>query len=438
MVTSETQGIGVHHPDYVFGRLVEPDIMADPYPFYAHLRERGRLLLMPTTGLDLVAPADHFCWVTGHEEALAVLRSPEAYRLARLPKPGDGPGPAHMSRLQRAFAEEAMFSVDAAGHLRLRRSLTGYLTPKRVEALRANAQRHCDDAMDRIVEQLRVEGVADLHNGLIRPVAVQTLCDLIGIPGADGAWLEPLIRRMFPLSEPLVDDEAMADVTVATEIVMNYFRDLSAQRRRRPQDDLASALVHRQEEDDDQRRLSQGEVETLLWTILFLGFEANIAAMDNAVLQMLRYPQHATALAGNSDQVDAFVSECLRHDPPTTMTGGTRVTARPLQIGDVVLPENVDIRILTGAVNRDPSAFPDADRFDPGRDTTATFTFANGLRRCIAVHLVTMEMAVVLPKIYTTLPGLRVVGVPPRRHTYFWRVFERMDVSADLSAMDLR
>lgn len=414
----------VGHPDYVFTRLTEPGILADPYPYYRQLRDRARVLMVPTTGLRLLAPASNFCFITGHAEAQQAMQQ-QGYRYVQAP---DGTV-EFLTRLDRAYTE-GLFSGDRAHHTRLRRSLTGYLTLPRVSLLRSKAEQRCDAAVTALVERAR-DGVAvDVFTELAMPIAISTLCDFIGVPHADGAALQPVVRRLAGLTEPIVNEQGFADASDATDILMAYHEDLIADRRRSPRDDLVSALVALEHEDED-RRLSQGEIETQLWAMWFLGFETVAGSIGNALLQILDHPIQAAALGGRRTDVDGLVSECLRREPPITMAGGTRVTDRPLRIRDVVVPEDTDVRILLGAANRDPEAFVAPDRFDPTRDTSATLTFGHGIHRCVGVHLARMQLSVALPRIHAQLPTLRLDRQPARRHTFFWRTFDHLHMSLE-------
>jgi cytochrome P450 len=73
------------------------------------------------------------------------------------------------------------------------------------------------------------------------------------------------------------------------------------------------------------------------------------------------------AATGAGAPTEAVLTETLRHDPPVP---GTRRVAP-----GVVLD--------FAAANRDPAAFPDADRFDPGRtDGNRHLTFGAGEHAC--------------------------------------------------------
>ena len=55
-----------------------------------------------------------------------------------------------------------------------------------------------------------------------------------------------------------------------------------------------------------------------------------------------------------------------------------QVAVEDITLSGVTIPAGADVRVLHGA-NRDPDAFPEPDRFDPTRDTSAMITFGHGI-----------------------------------------------------------
>jgi len=80
-------------------------------------------------------------------------------------------------------------------------------------------------------------------------------------------------------------------------------------------------------------------------------------------------------------------------------------------------------RLLLGAANRDPRAYPDPDSFLPGRTGPTSLAFGAGIHFCIGSGLAKMQMGVLLPMIAERCPDLRPVGEPVRRRSMLLRDF---------------
>ena len=69
---------------------------------------------------------------------------------------------------------------------------------------------------------------------------------------------------------------------------------------------------------------------------------------------------------------------------------------------------------MTAAANRDPSVYPDPDRFDITRPAPEPMlTFGGGMHYCLGVHLAKAELAVALAALARRMPGLRRAGPAP-------------------------
>ena len=65
----------------------------------------------------------------------------------------------------------------------------------------------------------------------------------------------------------------------------------------------------------------------------------------------------------------------------------------------VTIPADAKVLLLTGAANRDPSVFPDPDRFDLDRDTGASLAFGNGRHHCLGANLGRLEARIALQEV---------------------------------------
>ncbi len=71
---------------------------------------------------------------------------------------------------------------------------------------------------------------------------------------------------------------------------------------------------------------------------------------------------------------------------------------------------------LIGAANRDPEVYPEPDRFDIHRESTADhLAFSSGIHYCVGRPLALLEATIALQKLAERMPGLRRAGRLRRR-----------------------
>ena len=91
------------------------------------------------------------------------------------------------------------------------------------------------------------------------------------------------------------------------------------------------------------------------------------------------------------------------------ISGNVRMAAKDIELGGVRIPKGAVIDVAAGAANRDPSRFPNPDKFDIFRKPQHKhFAFAYGPHVCIGQHLARVEMTRALNAILDHLPGLRL------------------------------
>jgi len=400
----------------VLARLSEPSAQEDPYPTYAWLRAHDPVSWSGQGKVYVLSRHADIKWAFNSPD----LRAPEPEQLSTLvPRANDHPS---LRLLLRTLPMN-----NPPTHTRLRRLVQRDFTAQRVNGIRESVEQACDQSLDNIVTRLRDGEIVDIHSDFSRTLAMSVIADLLGVPEADRPALAALVVRMLVVTTPGVPAERLADADSASAEVEEYFAALAKQRRQCPEQDLISALVSAHANDPDQ--LSDSELMTMIWALWLSGFETSAAGIDTALIAMVHHPEHTDRLAGSRTDVVAFVSEALRHQSPTMLTGVFRIAARELEIGGVRIPAGTDIRMLTASANRDPAAFPDADRFDPSRNSAAAVTFGHGIRYCLGANLGLMEISTALRLLYTRCPGLTLADGAVRRHSLTLRAFDRLPVA---------
>jgi cytochrome P450 len=152
--------------------LAAPDLIDNPYPVYARLREEAPVFWSDT----------HNGWVlTRYDDVLLAFNDPIRFRNSGRFEPVFDAIPAG---LQTEFApmrhhyRHGIISADPPDHTRLRALVSKTFTPRRLDAMRQPVQQMIDAILDRLAGRNSFDLVSELANPL--PVAV--IAQLLGVP----------------------------------------------------------------------------------------------------------------------------------------------------------------------------------------------------------------------------------------------------------------
>lgn len=172
------------------------------------------------------------------------------------------------------------------------------------------------------------------------------------------------------------------------------------------------ALLLRSEYDDGSR-MSRADIRDDLLTLLVAGHETTATTLAWVFERLSRQPDVLSALeeearTGGDELRQAAIYEVQRARPVIDFSG-RRVRAPALRIGEWMLPHDCSIIVSISRCHADADAFPDPERFRPGRyidgrpSPFAWIPFGGGARRCAGAAFAKMEMNVVLRTILNTV-----------------------------------
>jgi cytochrome P450 len=387
-------------------------MLADPYPYYAHLRST-----------DPVHWADQFGgWVlTRYADVITVLRSPDASSertaAARLQVE-----PEFQAIYE--IRSHAMLNADAPRHTRLRLLVNKAFTPKTVEELAPFIRKFVDEALGAAQARGRMNVMTDLAF----PLPATVIAEMLGVPPVDRdrfkKWSDDSIASVGNLPSNLSPEVLRKSIT-AMEQLQNYFKGIIAQRRAEPRDDLISALVKAQEEGD---RLSEEELLANSALLLNAGHETTTNLIGNGTLALLRHPDQMRRLRDDPSLIHSGIEELLRYDSPVQFT--SRVLKADMEISGKLMKAGQTVLLLLGAANRDPGQFPDPDRLDVGRTDNKHVAFGLGSHFCLGAPLARLEGRIVFEAMLHRIPNMRLDGPPPRyRQNFNLRGLESLDIT---------
>ena len=192
--------------------------------------------------------------------------------------------------------------------------------------------------------------------------------------------------------------------TEASRKLGDYFKVLVADRLRTPGDDLVSVLARAEV---DGERLPEEIMISFLRQLVNAGGDTTYRGTSVLLTGLLSNPEQLEAVRKDRSLVPQAIEEALRWDGPVLIQ--TRMAAKDIELGGVRIPKGAVIDVAAGAANRDPSRFPNPDKFDIFRKPQHKhFAFAYGPHVCIGQHLARVEMTRALNAILDHLPGLRL------------------------------
>ncbi|RJO69040.1 cytochrome P450 [Nocardia panacis] len=376
--------------------LIDPANRANPYPLLAELRALGPLRLG-------TAPVVLF---TNYDDCLSVLRHPDArvdrglteFPLSQFPDP----------RSDARGEKPSFLFLDPPDHTRLRRLVAQAFTPRTVRQLAPRITELVDRTLDRAAAAGQFDAVADLAY----PLPVTVICELLGVPVADGdrlsEWSALMSRRLDPAARSTAAFAAdPTELARASDEMYSYFEDLAARRRTDPGPDLLSQLIAAEESGD---KLTHDELIGTCGLLLIAGHETTVNLIGNAILALLRDPRHLAALRADPDLAPAIVEETLRYDPPVQLA--PRIAAADMRIAGMDIRRGDLLIMLFAAAQRDPQLYPDPDRFDPGRDARH-LAFGLGAHFCLGAPLARLEAAIALSRFAARVERPRLLVDPP-------------------------
>jgi len=157
-----------------------------------------------------------------------------------------------------------------------------------------------------------------------------------------------------------------------------------------------------------ESRLAADEIKRNLSIILFGGISTVEALILNALWALFEHPHVLGLLRTDSSLLPQVLDETIRWLSP--VQSATRHVVLDCEFAGVQLAAGATVNCMLGAANRDPSVFPDPDRFDIERaNLRRHLGFATGAHSCVGFNLAKAEARIAIEELLKSLPKLTIV-----------------------------
>jgi len=381
----------------------DPELVADPYPYYEYLREQ-----CPVTHL----PRGRMVAVTGYDELTQVYRDSATFSavnssLGPFPLPFDVTGDdiseqidAHRDQFPMS---EHLVSFDPPRHTVHRALLNGLFTPKRLKENEQFMWRLADQLIDEFI----ADGRCEFASAYGQPFPLLVIADLLGVPEADHSMFRELLAGKGPAEDPSWaqrDEDGSVNMNPLAYLD-KWFTTYISDRRNTPAQDILTEMATQRFPDG-----SLPEVVDLvrIATFLFIaGHETTARLLSSALRVLAEDPKLQDTLRSNRDRIPNFVEEMLRLESP--IKSDFRLTRVATTLGGVELRPGTTVMLLPGAANRDRRHFdcPAELRVDRP-NARQNVAFARGAHSCPGGPLARIEGRVSLERILDRLKEIRL------------------------------
>jgi len=399
-------GLSLYH-------LLEPDVLANPYPLYHRLRTED-----PVHWDSYL----HSWVVTRYEDVVTVLQN---FSAARTPTPEQlrGLGLSELEPVAKVMVRQLLFR-DPPAHTRLRGLAAAAFSPSKVEALRHHIQETTDYLIDAVVAEGRMDVITDLADLLPATLTAE----LMGVPVEDRSQLKAWSKDFSEMLGNFQHNPGRTAVMLKTvEQMTDYFRRRMRAKVCPSQEGVVHTLMTAEVDGD---RLTEEEIIANSIITLVGGLETTTNLIGNGLLSLLRNPRELQLLRANSSLYPSAIEELLRYDSPIQYT--SRLAPADVDLGGKSISKRQAVIAVVGAANHDPERFPDPDRLDITRQDNRHLAFGWAAHFCFGAPLARLEGQIALSTMLRRLRNLALVpGALVWRTNMGFRGLEALPVTFD-------
>ncbi len=328
-------------------------------------------------------------------------------------------------------ARASMIDMDPPMHTRLRRLVSSAFTPRHVQSYRTSIRARVIGVLDR----LEANGGDEWVSAVAAPIPIGVICDLMGVPEADHAYMIELSDHLVAGTgnEPLdpgaygntADLRLLPFNSPAASGMSAYAGQLAASRRQSPGDDLVTKLL---EVEVDGECLSPEEFANFFRLMIFAGNETTRSAMAHLVMHWSAFPEAFERVRLDRTLLPNVVDEVIRYSSPILYFRRTVTT--PTELGGTMLAVGDKVVMWYAAANFDEAAFDEPSAFRSDRPTVPPHVAfgGGGAHFCLGASLARLEIAELIDEMLDRNIHFAHVGEPTFVESNFVNGIEHVEV----------
>jgi cytochrome P450 len=366
--------------------IFDEGYVTDPYGIWDELRQRCPIARterwggswLPTTYADVT------------EIARDIENFPSGNGIAVVPPPeGIGPGAGSGAVLA---AGVPPISADPPLHTWTRRLILPTMGPRRVDEYEIFTRELCERLVDEFVAGQRSDVAAEYA----QQIPVRVIGHILGVPESMAPVFTEWVRDVLEFAHD--SERRMRGITG----IIQYLQGALDERIAAPTDDFISELLASEHEG---KPIERPVVMGMCALLLVAGIDTTWSSIGSTMWHLATHPDDRRRLIAEPDLMPTAIEEFLRAYAPVTMarrlSHDVEFKGCPMKAGDRIL-------MNFPAANRDPEAFPDADKVVLDRQLNRHVAFGAGIHRCAGSNLARMELRVAIETFLARIPEFSI------------------------------
>lgn len=359
-----------------------PDILKDPAPYYAGLRERGELVFIPRYGVLAVGR---------YETTRTVFSDHENFVSSR------GVG-LNDFKLEPPWRKPSIIlEVDPPEHTRTRKVMSRALSPKVVRDFADLFRETAEQLVDAVLEAGTIEAIgafAEAYPTTVFPAAV-------GMRDSNPRFLVDYGAMVFNAVGP--DNDIRRKSMARADEIVPWITDACA-RDRLSEDGLGARIYA----EADAGEITHAEAALLVRSFLSAGVDTTVTGIGSALWCLSQNPAEWEKLKADPKLVRPAFDEVLRHTSPVHTF--FRTAGRDTEIAGYPVEEGSKILCALGAANMDPDKWDDPEAFRVDRGPKGHLAFGAGIHGCVGQNVARGELAAVLQALIDKVDRIEPAG----------------------------
>lgn len=361
--------------------LYDDEVIENPWPHYARLREKGPVVWMEALG--------NFAF-THYDIVRAALRDNATYIS------GEG---AAADDFGCQFQRGNTVASDPPVHTQLREAITPPLKIDNIAKLKPQVQKVANEAVAACLSKNKADAIADLA----QPLPLAIVRDLVGLPDFGRENMLRWAGAAFDM-QGIQNERGKAACPAIGEM-----RDFIIKEAK--PDQLKPGSWTKRISD----LAANGDLDPALAPFAIRDYinpslDTTISAIGHLIYHLGTCEKSWEMLKANPSMANNAAHEAVRIGTP--IRSFSRHTSREVEVDGQTIPKGARVMMLFASANRDETMFPNGNVFDiERRNARRHLGFGAGIHMCVGMHLALLEIECIISALIDQVDQIKI-GAP--------------------------